>query len=168
MHRTLLLTALLALAAAPAADAKRGAKTVDKNKRLWATVNICDSEQSPDTIGIRASMPGSGKKGERRYMRFRVQDHSPADGRWHNFLAEGADSGYQRVGSAKYRARQSGWTFPFDLQPGQRYELRGVVNFEWRKGRKVVRKAAKRTTKGHRTSLAEPKRYSAATCVISG
>jgi hypothetical protein len=162
MRRLILLTALLAL------PATAEAATVDKSRHLWATVNICDSPQSPDTLGIRASMPGSGKKGERMWMKFKVQYKSPTDGLWHNFVSDGTDSGYVPVGAAKYKARQSGWTFPFTLDPGQSYELRGVVNFQWRKGKKVVRRAVKRTSSGHRTSVAEPKRYSAATCVLSG
>ena len=144
------------------------AGTVDKSRHLWATVNICDTGQSPDTIGIRASMPGSAKKGERMFMRFRVQFRSLVDGKWHNFTSAGTDSGFVPVGSAKYKARQSGWTFPFTLEPGQQYELRGVVNFEWRRGTKVVRRATKRTTKGHRTALSQPRGYSAATCLIRG
>ena len=144
------------------------AATVEKSRHLWATVNICDTAQSPDTIGVRASMPGSGKKGERMYMRFRVQFFSKVDNKWHNFLAKGTDSGFVAVGSARYRARQSGWTFPFTLEPGQEYELRGAVSFQWRRGDKVVRRAAKRTSEGHRTAVAEPKGYSAATCVIKG
>jgi hypothetical protein len=131
-------------------------------------VNICDTEESPDTLGIRASMPGSAKKGERMFMRFRVQYFSTADNLWHNFLSEGTDSGFVPVGSAKFKARQSGWSFPFTLQPGQKYRLRGVVNFEWRKGKQVVRKAAKRTTKGHKTALSQPEGYSAAVCEIAG
>ena len=167
MRRFTVLLAVLLVPAA-AAHARSKAPTVDDNPRLWATVNICDTEKSPDTIGIRASMPGSGKTGERMYMRFRVQYLSTADQAWHNFQAPGADSGFQPVGAAKYRTRQSGWTFPFELQPGQSYELRGVVNFEWRKGKTVKRKAVKRTTKGHKTSLADPKGYSAASCVLKG
>jgi hypothetical protein len=27
---------------------------------LWATVNICDTEKNPDSMGIRAGMPGNG------------------------------------------------------------------------------------------------------------
>jgi hypothetical protein len=145
------------------------AATIDKSKLLWGTVNICDSPQSPDTFGVRASMPGSGKKGERMWMKFKVQYKSATDGLWHNFAsADGTDSDFVPVGAAKYKARQSGWTFPFTLDPGQQYELRGVVNFEWRKGTKVVRKAVKQTSSGHRTSVAEPSRYSAATCVLKG
>jgi hypothetical protein len=161
MRRLILLALLVTPATAQA-------QTVSQSKDLWATVNICDSARSPDTIGIRASMPGSGRKGERMFMRFRVQYFATADQLWHNFLAAGTDSEFVPVGAAKYKARQSGWTFPFTLEPGQSHQLRGVVNFEWRKGTKVVRKAVKKTAAGHRTALAEPKGYSAATCVITG
>jgi hypothetical protein len=170
--RRLFPLAVLMLLLAPAgpADAaqKRKGRTIDKSPHLWATVNICDSEQSPDSLGIRASMPGSGSRRERMYMRFRAQYRSAADGRWHDFTTEGADSGWVRVGSARYKARQSGWKFRFELQPGQRHELRGVVKFEWRRGKKVVRRATKSTRSGHKADEAEPKGYSAATCVISG
>jgi hypothetical protein len=139
-----------------------------RTKRLWATVNICDTKRSPDTIGIRASMPGNGRKKDRMYMRFRVQYFSTQDNLWHNFVAEGTDSGFRKVGSGRARARQSGWSFPFDVADGQRYELRGHVNFEWRRGRKVVRRDAVRTRAGHATTVGDPKGYSAASCVIKG
>ena len=144
------------------------AGTIDKSRHLWATVNICDTQNNPDTIGIRASIPGSGKANERMYMRFRVQFFSQVDQKWHNFLAAGTRSEWVSVGSARYKARQSGWSFPFELQPGQEYELRGAVSFQWRRGTKVVRSAAKRTSKGHRTALSDPEGYSAATCVLRG
>jgi hypothetical protein len=131
-------------------------------------VNICDTEESPDTVGIRASMPGSKHRRERMYMRFRVQYRPAPDQAWRDFTAEGTNSGFVAVGSARFKARQSGWTFPFALEPLQEYELRGVVNFQWRRGKRVVRKATKSTTKGHKTALSEPKGYSAATCVIRG
>jgi hypothetical protein len=162
MFRLILLALLVAL------PATAHAATIDKSKLLWATVNICNSPQSPQTFGMRASMPGSGKKGERMWMKFKAQYKSAADGKWHNFSSEGADSGFQPVGDAKYKARQGGWSMQFEPQPGESYTLRGVVNFEWRKGTKVVRKAVKQTTTGHKTSVAEPARYSAATCVLSG
>ena len=165
MRRLLLPLVLLALLPV---SAEAGGPTVDKSRHLWATVNICDSAASPDTLGIRASMPGSGRREERMYMRFRMQFKSTVDGLWHNFLGAGANSGYKPVGRATYKARQSGWTFGLDLRPGQQYELRGVVNYQWRRGTKVVRRATKSTTKGHRTALSEPVGYSAATCVVKG
>ncbi len=160
----LVLILLLALAAPSTASAQ---KTVDKSRYLWSTVNICDTDRHPDTMGVRASMPGSGSRRERMYMRFRAQYFSTSENVWKNFTSKALDSGWQPVGSARYRARQSGWTFPkLNLRPDQSYELRGVVRFEWRRGSRVVRKAVKSTTRGHRTSVAEPKGYSAATCRI--
>ena len=144
------------------------AETVDKSRHLWATVNICDTPGNPDTIGVRAQMPGSGKSNERMYMRFRVQFFSQVDQKWHNFLADGTQSGWVSVGSARYKARQSGWSFPFELEPGQEFELRGTVSFQWRRGTKVVRRAAKRTSSGHKTALSDPEGYSAATCTLKG
>lgn len=171
--RIFLFTALAALTLAAPAGAQTQKqtepRTFDKSPHLWATVNICDSAKSPDTIGVRASMPGTGRAKERMFMRFRVQFKREADGTWEDFDDDaGTVSDWVSVGRATFRARQSGWSFPFELDPGQRYELRAVASFEWRRGEKVVRKLAKRTTKGHRTALAEPKGYSAATCVIKG
>ena len=164
-HVRIVPTALVLLALAPAAA---GAAAPVRSPLLWATVNICDTAEHPDTLGVRASMPGTGSGGEQMYMRFRAQFLSSVDGLWHNFLAKGTDSGWVRVGSARYRARQSGWSFPFALKEGQRYELRGSVSFEWRRGDEVVRRAARRTRAGHATAVGDPKGYSAATCVASG
>jgi hypothetical protein len=152
---------LLAPSAAPAQ------RTIDKSRHLWSTVNICDTERRANTVGLRASMPGSGRRKERMYMRFRVQFKDPA-GAWKNFTAAGTNSGWQSVGSARFKARQSGFSFPFEPQPGQRFEVRGVVNFQWRRGRRVVRRATKATTPGHNVTFADPEGYSAATCEIVG
>ena len=163
--RFLLIAILLLALAAPASAAE---PTVNQSPLLWATVNICDTERNPDTLGVRASMPGSGRRSERMFMRFRAQFFSEVDNRWHNFRSKETDSGFVRVGSARFRARQSGWSFRFDLPAGQRFEMRGVVNFEWRRRGRDVRRATKRTTGGHRTAESDPKRFSAATCVITG
>ena len=162
MLRAGLAVCLLAcLVAVPAA-------AQDREELLWATVNICDTEQSPDTLGVRAQMPGTGRQRERMYMRFRAQWLSAADGVWHDFEADGFDSGWVSVGSARFRDRQSGWSFPFRLDPGQRFELRGVVQFQWRRGGRVIRREVRRTRSGHKTARSEPRGYSAATCVVTG
>jgi hypothetical protein len=155
-----------ALAGAPGAGAA-AAPTVDKSPLLWATVNICDTPKHPDTIGIRASMPGSGKKGEKMYMRFQVQYFRASTQKWASTDAT-VDSGFQSVGSAKFRRRESGWNFSITPPPaGQTYRLRGVVTYEWRKGEEVVRRAHKRTRSGHKGTFgADPKGSSAAECVV--
>jgi hypothetical protein len=168
------LIAALMAAAAPAAASARVADSagpggsIYENKRLWATVNVCDSAGHPDAIGIRASMPGSADRSERMFMRFQVQFFDQ-DNQWHN-LGEGADSGFVDVGSSKYRTRQSGRTFTITPpRPGSApYLLRGVVTFEWRKDGEVTRRARKRTTADHPDAKgSDPPGYTAATCAIT-
>jgi hypothetical protein len=162
------LTAAVA-ALAPAAASARPADSIFQNKRLWATVNVCDTVGHPDSVGIRGSMPGSGDRGEDMFMRFQVQYYIASDGTWHN-LGEGADSGFVEVGSAKYRTRQSGRTFTITPpRPGSDpYLMRGVVTFEWREDGEVVRRARKRTTGNHAgTKGSDPVDFSAATCTVS-
>ncbi|WCB96817.1 hypothetical protein DSM104299_05585 [Baekduia alba] len=166
--RTLLAAiAGLALAGASTATAADSGPTVDKSPLLWATINICDTTKHPDTIGIRASMPGSGKTGEKMYMRFQVQYFRASTKKWAPADAT-VDSGFQSVGSAKFRRRESGWNFSITPPPqGQTYRLRGLVSYEWRVGKKVVRKAQKRTHSGHKGTFgADPKTFSAAECTI--
>jgi len=165
--------ALLAAGATGAAGAgaagagAAGGPTVDKSPLLWSTINICDTAKHPDTIGIRASMPGSGRTGEKMYMRFQVQYFRTSTMKWAPTDAT-VDSGFQAVGSAMYRRRESGWNFSITPPPGgQTYRLRGVVSFEWRKGKDVVRRATKRTRSGHKgTYGADPTGFSAAECII--
>ncbi|MFL5846163.1 MAG: hypothetical protein ACJ762_15860 [Solirubrobacteraceae bacterium] len=138
-----------------------------RSRHLWATINVCDTLKNPDTIGIRASMPGSPHPTERMFMRFRVQYFRSSDQLWHN-IAKGGDSGYLDVGPAKYKARQAGRLFVFAPPAGGSFQLRGKVSFQWRRANKVVRSAALLTTAGHRsTAGTDPPGYSSDTCVIS-
>ena len=112
-------------------------------------------------------MPGSGKTRERMYMRFQVQYFRESVQKWAPTDAT-VDSGFKSVGAATFRRRESGWNFSLTPPPeGQTYRLRGVVSFEWRIGKKVVRKAQKRTHAGHKgTYGADPKGFSAAECTV--
>lgn len=161
------LAALLACAAAVPADAAGKGRSIAKSKLLWATVNVCDTVDKPNVIGIRASMPGSGIRSERMYMRFQVQFRAAADRKWHN-VGKAGDSGFIAIGSARYRARQAGRNFT--IKPpsdGGAYRLRGAVTYEWRIDGKVVRRVRKRTLKRRgATRGADPKGYSAGSCVI--
>jgi hypothetical protein len=150
MRRSLLLSLLLLALGAPfPADAAE--------RKLWATVNVCDTAAHPDEIGIRASLP-SGRP--RAGVRFRVQYREAASGRWRWVRA--ADSGWHRA----RRARESGWSFEV-AGDGPRI-LRGVVDYRWKRKGTVVRRARRITTVGHRsTAGADPADFSAATCRIS-
>lgn len=164
MHhiRSLVLIAGLVLGlAAPA-----GAQQIE-SRHLWATVNVCDTIKHPDTIGIRASMPGAPNGRERMFMRFRVQYFSRGDNLWHN-ISKGGNSGFLDVGRARFKARQAGRLFVFRPPTGASYQLRGKVTFQWRRRGKVVRSAALVTTAGHRSTVgSDPEGYSSDTCVIA-
>lgn len=141
--------------------------TVEDSRHLWATVNVCDTEHGPDTIGIRGSMPGSRHSAETMWMRFQVQFLSHDDNKWHN-VPGGGDSGFVRVGSARSKVRQAGRSFRISPRNGERVLLRGQVSFQWRLKNVVTRVAAKRTVKGHRSSAgSDPPGYTAATCTIT-
>jgi hypothetical protein len=163
MHhiRPLLLAIIALVPAAPA-----GARQL-QSRHLWATINVCDTIKHPDTIGIRASMPGSPKPKERMFMRFRVQYFSRGDSLWHN-ITKGGNSGFVDVGPARFKARQAGRLFVVRPPAGASYQLRGKVTFQWRRGGRVARTAALVTTAGHRsTAGSDPEGYSSDMCVIS-
>jgi hypothetical protein len=158
------LAVALAVALLPATAAARPAPG---GPALWATVNVCDTELYPDTIGIRGSMPGSGRKGETMWMRFRVQFRSPLDGKWHA-LAKGGDSGWRKLGPATAAALESGYSFSFAPPAGEPATLRGLVSTQWRRGSRVMAKARRFTSAGHRSSAgADPAGYSASLCVLT-
>ena len=80
-----LLLLLLALALpAPATASHRG--------RLWATVNICDTERYPNMLGVRASMPGNGTR-QTMWMRFRATYFDRATETWRDVSRAAARRG---------------------------------------------------------------------------
>jgi hypothetical protein len=159
------LIALLLASCAAARATPAGAADADHG-RLWVTVNVCDTAAFPDTIGIRASMPGTGSRRDDMFMRFGAQYYDPVGKRWHN-LSRGGDSGFVAVGSGRYRSRQAGHLFRFAPPSGRQYQLRGVVTFEWRRDGRVRRRERLLSSAGHRSSAgADPAGYSAAVCVV--
>lgn len=157
----LLLALTLALALPASADAGR-------TSHLWATVNICDTEKSPDSIGIRARMPGNGTR-QRMWMRFRTQFYSQQDYSW-QYVTKGGRSPWVELGSALFLFKETGYVFNFEPPAaGTTFLLRGVVEFQWRsKGGRVIRRTRKFTAPGHRTRNSDPAGFSAARCRIEG
>lgn len=160
---TLLLAA--ALAVALAGDGRAAGRPPDP--RLWATINVCDTSARPDTIGLRASMPGTGNAADELFMRFTVQYFSPADGAWRS-LGYGGDSGFVSAGSGRQKVREAGRFFvlaPLATRTG--HQLRGLVSFEWRRNGVVTQRQRRVTTPKHVSAAgADPPGYSAAICVI--
>jgi hypothetical protein len=159
--------ALPAGAAAKSRPAKRAVNTsaLLRSRLLWATIDICDPADQPNTVGIRGSMPGDHQPHDTMYMRFRLQYMNTATKAWVDLSK--ASGGYAAVGSGS-SARQAGRSFQLNPVAGQpAYTLRGVVNFEWRHGTTVVAQTS-RTTSAGRQSLAgsDPAGFSAASCLI--
>jgi hypothetical protein len=158
MRRTIPIALVAALLAAAPAAAKQAPAP-------WATVNVCDTADHPNQIGVRGSMPGLKRK-TRMTMRFRVQYRD--EGRW-RYIRKGADSGHQLVAVAKGGTHDAGWTFGFKPPAsGGAYELRGIVVFTYKRGSKTIDRVRRRTTAGHPgTAGADPEDYSAGTCAIA-
>jgi hypothetical protein len=167
---TVVATLLPAVALTQSASAKSGSTTRAERKllqshELWATIDLCDPADQPNTVGIRGSMPGDSESNQKMYMSFRLQ-YLNTSKQWVD-LSSGASSGFLAVGGAM-SARQGGTSFELKPSAGEAaVTLRGVVDFEWRHGKTVVLSAARTTAIGH-TSLAgaDPANFSAATCVI--
>ena len=161
MRRLFLLPALL-LACLPPATANAGPED------LWATVNVCDSPGAPNTIGIRASMPGDGSAA-RMYMRFEAHWYST---KWRRFVPTGSSSRWVSAGSARYESSQAGYSFQFDDPPlGTTFMMRGKVSYQWRARRGKRWVTVRRATRLTRAGIAgvaggDPAGRSDARCLI--
>jgi hypothetical protein len=125
-----------------------GFATASSAPRLWATVNICDTAGAPNSMGVRAGMPGNAS-GQRMFMRFRAEYWSRSRQDWASVAGSGV-SPWVYAGPARYERRQAGWTFQFAPPPaGVTFTMRALVEFQWRKaGRALGRKPARKQRPG--------------------
>jgi hypothetical protein len=132
---------------------------------LWATIDVCSPANQRNTVGVRGSMPGDGNAHDTMYMSFRLQ-YMTASKQWMN-LSSGAGSGWEQVGGGA-SPRQGGSSFALKPAAGKPpVTLRGVVDFQWRRGGTVLLSTAVASSAGHKSLAgADPANYSAATCVI--
>jgi hypothetical protein len=157
-------------------DAAFSAAKRSSAPELWATVNICDTPDNPDRMGVRASMAGNGIDGRMR-MRFAAEYWSRARQAWTAIPGSGV-SPWVRVGSSRLSRRQAGWTFSFAPPPsGVTFTMRATVEFQWRarpdrksrrrRGWRVLRSDARPTETGMRGVLGgDPAGTSKAMCLI--
>ncbi len=138
-----------------------------QSPQLWATIDVCNPSDQPNTVGVRGSMPGDEHSQDEMYMRFRLQYLDSSTKQWID-LPNGAESGYVAVGAAK-SARQTGRSFQLVPVAGKpAVTLRGVVSFQWRHGTTVEYTVSRPTTAGHDSLAgADPKGFSAAECTLS-
>jgi hypothetical protein len=133
---------------------------------LWATIDVCNPADQPNTLGIRGSMPGDGRAKDRMFMSFRIQYLDTAKKRWVN-LAIDAHAPFVAVGSAR-AARQDGTSFQITPVAGRpAFMMRGVVQFQWRRAGSVLLVVSRATSAGRRPLAgADPPGFSAASCLI--
>jgi len=113
------------------ASVRSNRSDADDGRPFWATVNICDTKNSPNALGIRTSVPGNGTQ-QRIFARYTAQWWSEADQEWLTVEGSGVTP-WALVGSADMASRQAGWTFTFVQPPeGTTYVMRGVVELQWR------------------------------------
>ena len=138
-----------------------------QSPQLWATIDVCNPSDQPNTVGVRGSMPGDEHSRDQMYMRFRLQYLDSSTQQWVD-LPNGAESGYVAVGAAK-TARQSGRSFQLVPVAGKpAITLRGVVSFQWRHGSTIEYTVSRPTTAGHDSLAgADPKGFSASECPLS-
>lgn len=165
LRATLLpLAAVAAAAVAAAAVPTAGATAPAGDPDLWATVNHCDTPARPSAMGVRVSVPPR-KRGERQWIRVRVEWFNVATDRW-AVLRGGGDSGWRRIGQG-HRQAQGGTTFRFAPPGAGRYLImRGLVDVQWRRKGRVVRTARTRTVGGHADRADRLLRHSWPACII--
>ncbi len=149
-----LLTAVVAPAVAASATSSEAAmmKALLRSRELWATIDVCNPHDQPDYVGIRGSMPGDKRPHDSMYMSFRLQYMEKSHKRWVD-LVSGSSPSFVYVGHAG-SVRQGGRSFQLVPRPGKpAVTLRGVVDYQWRRGATVLQSISRPTTAGH-TSLA--------------
>lgn len=152
-----LVTALVALAVAavPASAQFR--------PRPWATVNVCDPPQAPGRVGVRVSVPN--RRDAAQWVRIRVQFFDPARLAWRVVRSGGAGA-FAKLSDGGTRVL-GGTTFPFTPpQPGTSIRLRGLVDVQWRRGRRVISRAQLTTRGGHANASDPLLQLSAPTCEL--
>jgi hypothetical protein len=146
-----------------------GIARASRTPRLWATVNVCDTAVAPNSMGVRAGMPGNAS-GQRVFVRFRAEYWSTSTQAWAPVADRGV-SPWIDAGPARYERRQAGWTFAFAPPPaGETFTMRAVAEFQWRQRRRsrAVRSVARTTQTGIRgVRGGDPAGTSKAMCLLA-
>ena len=141
-------------------------KALLRSRELWATIDVCSPADQPNTIGVRGSMPGDRHPRDKMYMRFRLQYVDAASKKWVD-LSSARSPSFVFVGPGS-NVRQGGRSFQLVPRPNKpAVELRGVVEYQWRRGKTVMQAVSRPTSAGHKSVAgADPAGFSAATCSI--
>jgi hypothetical protein len=152
----LAIAAVLPMAFAPGAGAQF-------RPSPWATINACDPPSAPGSVGVRVAVPNRGDAAQ--WIRIRIQFFDGTRGSW-RVVRSGGDGGFTKLSDGGGRVF-GGTTFTFTPPAaGKQLKLRGLVDVEWRRGRRVI-SHTQITTHGNHASGTDPLlAVSAPTCVI--
>jgi hypothetical protein len=141
-------------------------KALLRSRELWATIDVCNPTDQPDTVGIRGSMPGDKHPHDRMYMSFRLQYQDTTTKKWLDLIS-GAAPDFVAVGPGG-SVRQGGRSFQLVPKAGKpAFALRGVVSYQWRRGKTVLQSTSRPTSVGHMSLAgADPAGFSTASCLI--
>jgi hypothetical protein len=129
----------------------------------WATINACDPPSAPGSVGVRVSVPNRSDAAQ--WIRIRIQFFDGTRGAW-RVVRSGGEGGFTRLSDGGGHVF-GGTTFTFTPPAaGRQLRLRGLVDVEWRRGRRVVSRAQVTTHAGHLSGRDPLLAVSAATCVI--
>ena len=130
----------------------------------WATINACDPPSAPGSVGVRVAVPN--RRDAAQWVRIRIQFFDGASASW-RVVRSGGEGGFTKLSDGGGRVF-GGTTFTF-TQPtsGRQLKLRGLVDVEWRRGRRVLSRAQITTHAGHQSGVDPLLALSAATCVIA-
>jgi hypothetical protein len=148
--------ALAALTAAPRAGAQF-------RPSPWATINACDPPSAPGGVGVRVAVPNRSDAAQ--WIRIRIQFFDGTRASW-RVVRSGGDGGFTKLSDGGGRVF-GGTTFTFTPPPaGKQLKLRGLVDVEWRRGRRVISHVQITTHGGHASGTDPLLALSAPTCNI--
>jgi hypothetical protein len=130
----------------------------------WATINACDPPDAPGIIGVRVMVPN--RRNAAQWVRIRIQFFDGTAGAW-RVVRSGGDGGFAKLSNGG-KMVMGGTTFTFSPpQSGRRLLLRGLVDVQWRRGRRVLSTARVLTRGGHVDPNDPLLQVSSATCQIT-
>jgi hypothetical protein len=143
-----------------AAQIRRAVRGAERSPALWATVNICDTKQFPNTLGVRGQMPALGF-GASLSIDIQVEFFDKTQNR---FRPVPSATMKIPLGHVANGLQQGGATFTFQQHTGL---LSANVEFTWTRAGKVLAHTTRRATAGHKNAdFGSPPHFSAARCTI--
>jgi hypothetical protein len=129
----------------------------------WATINACDPPSAPGSVGVRVSVPNRSDAAQ--WVRIRIQFFDGTRASW-RVVRSGGEGGFTKLSDGGGRVF-GGTNFTFTPPAaGKQLKLRGLVEVEWRRGRRVVSRTQITTHGGHLSGVDPLLALSAPTCVI--